>query len=209
MTWLYGFMFKYQFVKRIGEELGFHNKCVSIYDSVAKKHIRRVTQAPFIIDSDYRGHIILQFHATRRKGDLAGMRATPAQIKAVGMILFGDGQEHEPSWFTNNPDDAPSDDSDDDDPLPPQEPMEFYKEIFPHLYGDTETSNSIHVQKTAQKRIETKNKDKSPRYDRSSRTNEDKEEHRPSSLAKKTRKCGRRLKIVSAGRVRKIHIGRA
>ena len=126
------------------------------------------------------------------------------------MILFGDGQEHEPSWFTKNPDDAPAEeDPDDDDPLPPQHPMEFYKEIFPHLYGDTEISNPIHVQNTAQKRIETKNKDKSPRSGRSSWTGEDKKELRSSSSAKKTRKCGRRLKIASAGRVRKIHIGRA
>ena len=47
------------------------------------------------------------------------------------MILYGDKEEHEPCWFTNDPDDAPPEDKmevEDDDPYPSR-PMKFYKEF--------------------------------------------------------------------------------
>ena len=87
MSWLYGFEFKYRFVKRIGDELGYRKSNVVRLDIVAQKHIRRLTRATFSLESDYMTRMILTFHRSKYKDKLDDMEATPEQIKEVGKIF--------------------------------------------------------------------------------------------------------------------------
>lgn len=205
MSWFYGFWCKYRFAKRIGQELGYRSTNPATLVFIMDRHVKRITGAPFLLNSDCRKRIIVTFVRSKNKGDLSDIEATPDQIKAVGMILYGDGQEHEPRWFTDDSDDSLSEDemeTEDDDPLPLR-PVEFYKRLGIHV--DTGTSNTDNNQSTMYDGSSTRAK-MSPRSDKTSSTDEE----RPIYFlpAKKTRTDRRKIKITSAGRSRKKHCAR-
>ena len=130
MTWFHGFWCKYRFAKRIGQELGSRCADPAALVVLADRHIRRSTGAAFAISTDCHQRAIVAFVETKRKGDLSRLKATLDDMKAVGRILYGDGREHEPCWFTDDLDDASYEDErdrEDDDPLPLR-PWGFYNQ---------------------------------------------------------------------------------
>ena len=115
MIWFYGFDFKCRFVKRITEELGVYNGHILAMDMVVERYLRDLTNVSFHMRSDYQQRIILTFHQSRNK-DLSGLRTSMVMMKVIGMLLYGDkNEEREPSWFTDDPHDAPGEEEDPSD----------------------------------------------------------------------------------------------
>lgn len=121
MTWHYGFVFKWKYVKRLAEKKNFYAvDNVPTTDSRVERYLRDITKTYFQICPDYRSRLILSFHQSESKGDLTGIRTRMAMMKVVGMILRCDEEEREPRWYTDDFDKAPRDDglSSGDEELP-------------------------------------------------------------------------------------------
>ena len=201
MSRFVGYELKWEFVKRIGEELGYHNSNIMTLDVVVERHIKRLTNAWFRLETDYKGRTILTFNEVKGKIGY-GVRATKEQRKEVGRILYGDEQEHETSLFAE--DSWPggllssSEYEMEFDSLRSLSSMEFCKQYFPSLYpGPGKLDHDQNAKRKANRRRKlalTDRKVKIPYSDKSS------------STSRESRKSGmgaQRPKIMSAGRLRK------
>lgn len=113
MTWHYGFVFRWKYVKRLAEKKNFYAvDNVPTTDFKVQCYLRDVTKAYFRISYDHRNRMILSFHQAEMKGDLTGLQTRMAMMKAVGMLLRGDEEEREPRWYTDDYAKAPRDDDD-------------------------------------------------------------------------------------------------
>ena len=156
----------------------------------------------FFINVDCHHRVIVVFVETKRKDDLSCLRTTPEEIKAVSRILHGDGREHKPCWYTNDPDDAAlledDQDYDDDDPLPSSR---FRTQSG--TYGTPSDARVIHsvrdVRRSMHRKESSTRRDAAPHPKGASAKGEGR---RCSSSGKRVDAGWRRIKILSAGRSR-------
>ena len=137
------------------------------------------------------------------------MEATSGQIKAVGMILHGDKQDHKPCWYTDTPGDALPGEMkvEDDDPLPFRL-NELFKSLgipfIPHF--NPGLTAAIDEQRTNNgETLDTDDADVGrSRSGRAGPKGQDKSNRTPPSKKVKSREGKGNVTILNMGKVRKL-----